>query len=91
MPVLMSLSEDMDSDLARDMIEYRDDEKNDLTSKNWYKSVSGMAGISFDDIAVSSTHFEIQSIGSKGSMKKVIQAIVERDTGKLHIRYWKVE
>ncbi len=76
--VLQSLSEDMDSESAGNMIEYRDDEKNDLSTANWYKSVQGMSDINLDSVTVSSTYFKIISTGTRGDMKKTIQSMLER-------------
>ena len=61
--VLASLSDDMDMELAENMIQYRNDDKNDLSSSQWTKDVSGMNDITLNQIGVSSTHFEIMSTG----------------------------
>lgn len=77
--VLASLSDDMDTELAENMIEYRNDEKNDLSTIHWTKDVSGMNDITLDHITVISTHFEIISIASRGEMKKTIKSMVKRE------------
>lgn len=78
--VLASLSDDMDSELAGKMIEYRNaDENNDLSNVNWYKDVSGMSDITLENATVSSTYFEIISTASKKGTKKVIRSIVKRE------------
>jgi hypothetical protein len=82
----------MDSELASNMIEYRDEEKSDLSKTNWYEEVSGMSEIKLGPITVTSTHFEIVSTGSKGDMKKVVSRIVERENnGTLRVPSRKVE
>ena len=90
--VLASLSEDMDTELAENMIEYRSDDKNDLSSTQWTKDVSGMNDITLDQIGVSSTLFEIISTGSRGEMKKTIKTVVEREeTGTLKVLFRKID
>ncbi len=77
--VLASLSHNMDSELAINMIEYRNaDDKNDLSNANWYKDVAGMSDITLEDTTVSSTYFEIISTGLKKGMEKKITSIVKR-------------
>jgi len=90
--VLASLSEDMDTELAENMIEYRNNEKNDLSTSQWTKDVSGMNDITLDHIGVSSTHFEIISTGSRGEMKKTIKTVVEREeNGIMKVLFRKIE
>lgn len=103
--VLKSLHEDMDSDLAAEMIEYREEEKNidDLCDSTWYTRIPGMGGIAIGaHITVSSAHFEIISTGSTGALdtketdsgqgiKKVVRGMVERGDTDLKILSWKIE
>ncbi len=90
--VLESILGEENSEFAVDMIEYRDEEKNDLSKTDWYKEVSGMKDITLGGITVTSTHFEIVSTGSKGDMKKVVSRIVERENnGTLRVPSRKVE
>ena len=91
--VLRALSDQIDKDLADDMVSYRQNEDNDLSNIGWYKQVSGMGDIVIPGslISTSSTYFEIVSEGIKGSMVKKIRAAVERKEKKLKILSWKTE
>jgi len=91
--VLRSLSDQIDEDLAEDMVAYREGEDNDLSDSTWYKRVPGMGDVSIPDslITISSKYFEITSEGLKGSMSKRTKGVVERKEGKLQVLSWKVE
>jgi general secretion pathway protein K len=91
--VLRALSDQIDKDLADDIVSYRQNEDNDLSNIGWYKQVSGMSDVVIPGslISTSSTYFEIVSEGLKGSMMKKIRAVVERKEKKLKILSWKVE
>jgi len=91
--VLRALSDQIDEDLAEDMVAYREDEDNDLLDFTWYKRVPGMGDVSIPDdlLTISSTYFEITSEGLKGAMSKRIKGVVERKEGKLQVLSWKVE
>jgi len=58
----------------------------------WFKNVPAMADVSISDslITTASTYFEITSEGFKGSMRKKIEATVERKEKTLQILSWKV-
>ncbi|MFH1625257.1 MAG: type II secretion system minor pseudopilin GspK [Pseudomonadota bacterium] len=90
--VIRALSENIDKDVAEDMISYRENEDNDLSDFTWYKKGTGMADVSIPDslLTTSSTYFEITSEGFKGTMSKRIKGVVERKDGKLQILSWKV-
>jgi general secretion pathway protein K len=90
--ILRSLSNDIDQERAEDMVEYRENEDNDLSDFKWYKNVPGMADVSIPDslITTSSNYFEITSEGFKGSMRKKIEATVERKEKTLQVLSWKV-
>jgi general secretion pathway protein K len=91
--VLRALSDQIDQDLAEDMVAYREDEDNDLSDPKWYKKVPGMSDVSILEtlLTPSSTYFEITSEGFKGSMAKRIEGVVERKEKTLNILSWKVE
>jgi len=91
--VLRALSDQIDKDLADNMVSYRQNEDNDLSNIGWYKQVPGMSDVVIPGslISISSTYFEIVSEGLKGSMMKKIRAVVERKGKKLKILSWKVE
>lgn len=77
--ILASLSDEMNDELADNMIEYRNNEKNDCSDKNWYKDVPGMSDISLNNITVSSAYFEIISSASAINMQKTIKTIIKRE------------
>ncbi len=91
--VLRSLSEHLDQEMVEGIIAYRENEKNDLSQRGWYKKVRGMSSeVSIDDlITTSSTHFEIISEGLKDTMSKRVRGLVERKEGALRILSWRVE
>ncbi len=91
--VFRSLSEHLDQEMVADMIAYRENEKNDLSSPGWYKNVRGMSTeVSIDDlVTTSSTHFEIRSEGIRETMRKRVQGLVERKEGSLRVLSWRVE
>ncbi|SPD72472.1 putative Type II secretion system protein K [uncultured Desulfobacterium sp.] len=89
-PVIMSLSEDIDIEIAAAIIDFRNDEKNDLSEPGWYKNVQGMGELSIDElITTASTHFEIISTGLKGVAEKTVRVMVERDQDELRVLSWK--
>ena len=90
--VLRALSDQIDQELAEDMVTYREDEDNDLSHFEWYKEVPGMSDVSIPEslLTTSSTYFEITSEGFKRAMSKRIKALVERKEGALKILSWKV-
>ncbi len=91
--VLRSLSDDIDRDLAEEMVAYRKDEERDLSDFKWYKNVPGMGDMSIPDVLLttSSTYFDIASEGFKGTMSKRIKGVVERKEKTVRILSWKVE
>ncbi|NNG07225.1 MAG: type II secretion system minor pseudopilin GspK [Desulfobacteraceae bacterium] len=91
--VLRSLSEHLDQEMVEEMIVYRENEKNDLSQRGWYKKVRGMSSeVSIDGlITTSSTHFEIRSVGLKDTMSKGVRGLVERKEGALRILSWRVD
>jgi len=90
--ILRSLSDEIDQERAEDMVAYRENEDNDLLDPKWYKNVPGMTDVNIPDslITTSSTYFKITSEGFKGSMRKKIEATVERKEKTLKILSWKV-
>ena len=92
--VLCSLSDDIDMEMARDMLIYRLDEGNDLKDPGWYRKIPGMADttIELDLIKTSSPYFEIESAGISGAMNKRVAAIIKREGEKpIQVLAWKVE
>ena len=92
--VLGALSDDIDDERVQDMLTYREDENNDLSNPNWYKSVPGMGDVTIPNalLTTSSTYFEITSKGLKGAMAKRVTGMVERKRGEpIKILSWKIE
>lgn len=91
--VLRAISDQIDQDLAKDMVACREDKDNDLSDPGWYKKVPGMSHVTIEPalLTTSSEYFEITSEGLKGSMSKRIRGVVERKEGKLKILSWRVE
>ena len=91
--VLRSLSEHLDQEMVEGILAYREDEKNDLSDRGWYKKVRGMSSeVSIDDlITTSSTYFEISSEGLKDTMSRRVRGLVERKQGALRILSWRWE
>lgn len=92
--VLRSLSDDIDTEMVSDMIEYRLDKGNDLKDHGWYRKVPGMADITIEPglIKTSSPYFEIESAGISGAMNKRVGAIIKREGKKpIQVLTWKVE
>ena len=91
--VLRSLSEHLDQEIASAMVAYRDNEDNDLSKPEWYKSVQGMSSeVNIGDlITTSSQIFEVNSVGYKGAMSKSVTGVIERKEGSLEVLSWRVE
>ena len=91
--VLRALSEHIDQETAAAMVSYRDNEDNDLSKPDWYRSVRAMSSeVSIGDlITTTSQIFEINSVGYKGAMSKSVTGLVERKKDVLEVLSWKVE
>jgi general secretion pathway protein K len=91
--VLRSLSEYLDQEMVEEMIAYREDEDNDLSSISWYRGVRGMSSeVSIDYLVSTSSHyFEIRSIGVKETMTKLVEGLVERKESRIRVVSWRVE
>lgn len=90
--VLRALSDQIDEDLAEDIVAYREDEDNDLSNFMWYKRVPGMSDVSNINslLTTSSNYFEITSEGLKGAMSKRIKGRVKREGETVNILSWKI-
>ena len=91
--VLRSLSANLDRRTVEDMVSYRDEEDNDISQANWYKSVAGMSSeVAIDNlVTTTSHHFEIVSEAFQEAMRKRVTGVVERQEGKTKVISWKVE
>ena len=90
--VIESLSDDLDSTMVEEIVAYRNDEKNDLSKPDWYKSAIGTNENYIDPalITIKSSYFQIRSRGIKDSLSKEINAIVKRNDKKLTILSWEM-
>jgi len=90
--VLQALSTEMNEEMVRDMIAYREDPTNDLTDIKWYQKVRGMDHIVFDAdlLTTQSNYFEIRSTGVMGKMEQQLNVSVFREPGKpIQVLQWK--
>jgi general secretion pathway protein K len=91
--VLGALSEEFDDGLVKEIIEYRDNDKNDLSKPNWYKTAIN----TIEDyitpsslITTKSSYFEIKSKGIKDTRSKEIMGIVKRQGKNLTVLSWRM-
>jgi general secretion pathway protein K len=94
--VLRALSDDITVELADNMDEYRRKEVNDLSNKQWYTKVPGMAGVAITPgitelLAVKSNYFKIISTGKMNNMAKTVSSVVQRtDQKSVKIIKWRI-
>jgi len=89
--VLQALSAEMNEEMVRDMIAYREDPTNDLADPKWYQKVRGMDHIVFDAdlLTTRSDYFEIRSTGVMGKMEQQVNISVFREPGKpIQVLQW---
>ena len=89
--VLQALSsEELDSDMADEMVEYRKDSKNDLSSPDWWKKALTTSEPYFDAslITVKSSYFEITSKSAKDSNIKGVTGVLRRQGKTLTVLSW---
>ena len=88
--ILLSLSDQIDEDMVLNMVEYRENEENDLKDSNWYKQVPEMSHVTIDPnlVTTSSSFFEIRTKTIKDTMVKGIKGLVKRQEGGLRILSW---
>jgi general secretion pathway protein K len=92
--VLRALAEPIDKDLAEEMVAYREDEDNDLTKINWYKSVPSFPGdveIPAELLTVQSSYFEIRARAYLGTMNRTVTGVIRRDEGSTAVVAWKTD
>lgn len=82
--ILMVLSDDLDIEMADEILEYRADEENSLGTPLWYKAALGTGEdvIKPSLLTVKSTYFEILSTGLKDTAAKELRVIVKRAGGR---------
>jgi len=92
--VLRSLNEEITQDMTDRLDEYRTQEGNDLSDKQWYKQVTGMENITIKQelITVKSDYFKIISTGTLNNMSRTITGIVQKqDSKSIKIIKWRQE
>jgi len=94
--VLRALSDDIETDMAKDMMAYRLDEKHELSNPEWYRNIPGMGHVRIDPglVKTSSDYFEVRSTGmaETESMTRQTTAVIQRKKGSpIRIVAWKAE
>ena len=93
--VLGALSDQIDQGMVDGMMDFRDNEENDLSNPEWYKLAPGFPGdvvIEPGIITTSSSFFEIMAEVVSGNMKKKVGGMVKRGSGSnTYLVYWKIE
>jgi general secretion pathway protein K len=89
-PVLLSLSQDIDESIVGDIMEYRSEGA--FENPEDLKKVESVSDVLYDEIAslitVKSDIFRITSIGSVGGLIRVITAVVLRDSRGIRVVYY---
>lgn len=80
--ILMVLSDDLDQEMINEILQYREDEDNDLKSPKWYQLALGTSEevINSSLLTTNSSYFEILSTGIRDTAAKELKAIVKRDS-----------
>jgi len=80
-------------DLAREWVDYRENEDNDISTYIGYYGLQDKTTKSDQLITTKSTHFEIRATGIREVMKRVVTGVVERNNQERSLRVlsWKVE
>lgn len=95
--VLQALSVDMTSQLAQDLIDFREDKRNKeaLGSVSWYKQLSGFpGGISFDSnlLTVAGTQFSLRVKASRNQFVRTGTGLLKRQENKgQEILQWQIQ
>ncbi len=89
--VLRSLSENMDSEMADRMEDYRLKESNDLSNVLWYKQVPGMEDVEFKPelITTKSNYFKIISTGRMKNMTKSLSGVAFKSGPDVQTIRWR--
>jgi general secretion pathway protein K len=90
--VLEALSDDLDSTMIEEMVEYRSSDKNDLDKADWYKSALGTSEDYIDStlLTTKSSYFEITSRGLRDDRGKGVIGAVRRSGKTLTVLSWDV-
>ncbi|HNY50773.1 MAG TPA: type II secretion system minor pseudopilin GspK [Smithella sp.] len=89
--VLRALAEEIDSDRADRMDEYRKQAGNDLSVVTWYKRVPGMESLELKQelITVKSNYFKIISSGKMKNMSRSISGVVLKNGPQVQTIRWR--
>jgi general secretion pathway protein K len=94
-PVLLALSAQMTVGAVTALDDYRRDDKNSVADVGWYNGVPEATGLNIPvgSITTKSNIFQIRATGVQGEMKRQINTIVSRDTGRTNISglSWRVD
>ena len=90
--VLEALSDDLDSTMVGEMVEYRGNDKNDLDKPDWYKSALGTSEDYIDAtlITTKSSYFEITSRGVRDERIKGVTGVVRRSGKTITVLSWQM-
>jgi general secretion pathway protein K len=89
--VLRALAEEIDTDRADSMDEYRKKEGNDLSDVSWYKRVSGLESLQLKQelMTVKSNYFKIISSGKMKNMSRSISGVVHKNGPQVQTIRWR--
>jgi general secretion pathway protein K len=90
--ILLAISEEIDPEMADEIIAYRADEDNDLTNALWYKEALGIDKeiIKPALITIKSSYFEILSTGVRDTAVKELKVVVKRAEGDFSTLSWEI-
>jgi general secretion pathway protein K len=90
--ILLAISEEIDPEMAEEIIAYRADDNNDLTNPLWYKKALGIDNeiIKPALITIKSSYFEILSTGVRDTAVKELKVVVKRAGGDFSSLSWEV-
>jgi general secretion pathway protein K len=91
--VLRSLTEDMDSEKADGMDEYRLKEGNELSNVLWYKKVPGLENVEIKPelITTKSNYFKIISTGKMKNMTKSLSGVAFKSGPDVQTIRWRLD
>ncbi|WP_448874002.1 type II secretion system minor pseudopilin GspK [Desulfobulbus propionicus] len=96
LPVLQALALDMTADLAQELINFREDQKNRevLANSDWYRKVGGFPAtidLGSDRLQVQSTRFQARIEAGLHQYRRIGVADLERSAQGLSVLSWKIE
>jgi len=94
--ILQAMAEDIDKEMAKDMVGFREEEKNKdtLATPQWYKDVTSFPGnveIREDFITTQSHFFTIEAVAKSDMYTKTVTAGIERNEDGTSIIQWHKE